>query len=328
MPRPRRTGRSPKSSPSGGPRLAIDLGASKIATALVDRSGRIVVRGDRVEHRNDGFRRVVSLLVRSAQETLRGYPLGAGPVGVSVAAQVDPETGRVVHAPNLRWRDAPLGETLARALGRPVHVLNDGQAATVAEWTRGAGRGARNLACLSLGTGIGGGFVVDGRLAVGATHSAGEVGHLTIVAGGRRCTCRNRGCLEAYAGGWAIAARAREVQRVRVSRGTTIATRSVDSAREVFAAARRGDVRARELVRATERYLAAGIVGLANALNPERIVMGGGLIVGHPRFVTVTASAVRTRCQPSAAGAKIVAGRFGADAPLIGAALWTWIDGP
>ena len=318
MPRRRRTARSPKSEPV---RLALDLGGTKVVAALIAPTGRIVQRGPRVEHGNGGPEAVIAAVVGAARDLVGGDPLPRGPVGVSVAAQIDPTTGIVVHAPNLRWRNVPLGRKLERAFGRPVRLVNDAHAATFAEWTRGAGRGARDLVCLSLGTGVGGGVVEDGRLVLGATYAAGEVGHLTLVAGGRKCTCPNRGCLEAYVGGWGIEERAREAYALAEESGERFATVPA-SAHAVFDAVAGGDPIARAIVRETEQYLADGVVGIANAFNPARIVLGGGLVVGHPQCVRSVAEAVATRCQPSAASARVVVGVFGADAPLVGAGLW------
>jgi glucokinase len=122
---------------------------------------------------------------------------------------VDAE-GRLHFAPNLRWKDIPLREELEERFRRPVSVLNDVRAAVYYEWQYGAGRGQDHLVCVYVGTGVGGGIVCEGRLLRGATQTAGELGHLTLVAGGRPCHCRNVGCFETYVGGWAIAERARE----------------------------------------------------------------------------------------------------------------------
>ncbi|HTW56251.1 MAG TPA: ROK family protein, partial [Thermoplasmata archaeon] len=138
MPRRSRTARSPTSSGSDRRRLAIDLGGTKVVAALVDATGRIVRPGPRLEHGNRGVDEVVTATVEVARSVLAGSPLPPGPVGLSIAAQVDPIRGTVVHAPNLKWRNVPLGRRLEAAFGRPVRLLNDGHAATFAEWTRGA----------------------------------------------------------------------------------------------------------------------------------------------------------------------------------------------
>ncbi len=304
--------------------LGIDLGATKVVSGLVAADGTILQHSGRVVHSNDGPNGVIRAVAQSARSCWD--PAAAGPVriGIAVAAQVDPTEGTVLHAPNLGWRDTPLGALLAKELGVPVAVINDARAAALAEWKHGAGVGASDLFFLSLGTGIGGSAVVGGRLLEGGTHAIGEVGHLTIVAGGRRCHCPNSGCFEAYAGGWGIAERAQEAVREKPSAGRALLARaggvSAISAHTVFEEYRAGDALAGRLVGETERYLADGAVGIVNAFNPSLLVVGGGLVVGMPRFVPVIEAAIRSRCQPPAAGARVETSRLGENASLIGAA--------
>ena len=329
---PRRTPSARRRAPAAGVAasgelvLGVDLGATKVVSALVSPDGTIVHHGDRRVHANDGPDGVIRALLDGVHQCLRQIPSIALPaVGVSVAAQVEPETGMVVHAPNLRWRDVPLAQRVSEALQNTrVVVLNDARAATLAEWRLGAGRGTTDLVCMILGTGVGGSAVIGGHLLEGGTHALGEVGHLTIVSGGRKCHCPNSGCLEAYVGGWAIAERAQEAVRADPNSGASLVTTagSVEAitARTVFSAYRQGDALAERLVRETERYLADGAVSVVNAFNPEMLVLGGGLIAGMPELVGVVESAVRSRCQPPAAGVRVALAHFGENAPLVGAA--------
>jgi len=213
-------------------------------------------------------------------------------------------------------------------LGLSVRVENDARAATRADWRFGAGRMVDNLVGISLGTGIGGGVVLDGHFAAGARAAAGEIGHLAIVSGGRKCTCPSRGCWEAYAGGWAIAERAREAFSQSGSGRSAGAPRKESAAgvtaRSVFRRAREGDRLAVRLVRETEGYMADGVVSVANLFNPQRIVLSGGLLAGWPRLAVVMQRAVRERCQPPAAGVQVVRSKFGEDAALVGAAAAAW----
>lgn len=308
----------------GEPALGIDIGGTKVVAALVASNGKVPRRGRRQEHADAAPRRVLEAVLRAVDDCLgegRGAPTL---VGVSVAAQVDPASGLVRYAPNLRWRDVPLGRRLAKELGRPVAVVNDARAATLAEWRHGAGRGCSDFFCVVAGTGIGGSAVVGGRLLAGGSNALGEIGHLTLVAGGRPCHCPNRGCLEAYAGGWAIAERAREAVRRWPRRGRPLLRRAGSAASItaalVFQMADDGDPLATELAQATEGYLADGLVGIVNAFNPARLALAGGLVAGRPGLVRAVRAAVRARCQPPAAQAKVVAARLGEDAPVIGAA--------
>ncbi len=317
---------SPSAAPRGDLVLGIDLGASKVVSALVSADGTIVRHSGRHIHANNGPTGVIRTLVRSVEACLEGSPtLRPRAVGVAVAAQVDPRTGTVIHAPNLGWRDVPLARRVSEELGGvPVVVLNDARAATLAEWRFGAGRGSSDLFCMFLGTGVGGSAVVGGRLLEGGTHALGEVGHITVVVGGRKCHCPNWGCLEAYVGGWAIAERAQEAVHADPESGAALVARA-GSAREitaqtVFQAYRAGDVLAGRLVRDTERFLSDGAVSVVNAFNPSLLVLGGGIVTGMPEFVPIVEAAVRARCQPPAAMARVLVAGLGENAPVVGAA--------
>ncbi|MGP8073001.1 MAG: ROK family protein [Thermoplasmata archaeon] len=321
--------RSPKSErppPAEGPdlTLGIDLGATKVISGLVNARGEVIHHSGRHLHANDGPDGVISAVLRAARTCLDWAPEAPRSVGVAVAAQVDPQSGTVIHAPNLGWRNVPLGSRLARELGTPVSVVNDARAATYAEWKYGAGRGATDLFCLALGTGIGGSAVFNGALVEGGTHAAGEVGHITIVSGGRRCHCPNSGCFEAYVGGWAVGERARVEVRSDPLGGAALIRRAGTleqiSAHTVFQEFRAGDPLSVRLVTETEQYLTDGAVSVVNAFNPSVLVMSGGLVAGMPDWVAAVERAVRYRCQPPAAGARVVRAQFAEDAGMIGAA--------
>jgi len=318
-------GKSGKPGSSRDLILGVDLGATKVVSALVAANGTIVRHSGRHLHANDGPGGVIRSLVRSVAAVLEEAPSPRPrAVGVAVAAQVDPRTGTVVHAPNLGWRDVPLGRRVSEELGGvPVVVLNDARAATLAEWRFGAGRGASDLFCMFLGTGVGGSAVVGGHLLEGGSHAIGEVGHMTIMVGGRKCHCPNWGCLEAYVGGWAIAERAREACRADSVASEALIARAGSleaiTAQTVFQVYRTGDMLAGRLVRETERFLADGSVGIVNAFNPSVLVLGGGIVAGMPEFVPVVEAAIRGRCQPPAAHARVLVASFGENAPLVGA---------
>ena len=329
MPRRSTTDRSRKSKPLRTPAsaelaLGIDLGATKVVSGLVAEDGTIVYSSGRHLHANDGPGGVIRTLATSARACLAQATEPPVAVGLAVAAQVDPRTGTVVHAPNLGWRDVPLARRVQEEIGIPVAVINDARAATAAEWRYGAGVGVSDLFCLFLGTGIGGSAVVANRLLDGGSHALGEVGHITILVGGRRCHCPNWGCFEAYVGGWAIAERAREAVQADPTAGRALVERagSVEAitAQTVFQVYRSGDALAGRIVRETERFLADGAISVVNAFNPTLLILGGGLISGMPEFVPAVESAIRARCQPPAAGARVAVAQLGENAPLVGAA--------
>jgi glucokinase len=312
--------------------LGVDLGGTKIALGVVGRTGE-VLESERIPTRAQRpAAEVIDDIVDAIEQRWTERLPGSRPLGIGVAGQVDRD-GTVLFGPNLDWHDVPLRARLARALHRPVAVLNDVQAATYGEWRHGAGRGTDDLVCLFVGTGVGGGIVADGRLRHGATGTAGELGHITVERNGRRCRCPNSGCLEAYAGGWAIAERAQEAVAADRRRGERLVAIAGDIAgitsETVEAAYRVGDPLARELVEETTAYLVAGLVSIVNAIDPAAIVLGGGVLAGYPSLVNVLEREVRPRALPAAVeGLRIVPAALGAESGLVGAATFARDLGP
>ncbi|MFP3939140.1 MAG: ROK family protein [Thermoanaerobaculia bacterium] len=308
--------------------LGIDLGGTKVGIALVDLDDRVVASHRRVTDSEGGPERVVQDIVAATREILDRAGAPAGRLGVGVAGQVDSRHGVVRSTPNLiGWRDFPLARSLEDALDLPVAVTNDVNATTLAEHAVGAGRGADDLLVVFVGTGVGGGIVAGGRLVDGAGGYAGEIGHMTIVVDGRPCSCRNRGCLEAYVGGWAIAERAREAVDEAPEAGEVLLDaaggRNRITAATVDRVADSGDPLARRLVEETGHFLGAGLVGAVHALNPARVVLGGGVIEGMPDLVAAAAAHVRERAmEVFLEDLEIVPTTLGADAGVIGAAVY------
>lgn len=307
--------------------LGIDIGGTKTALALVDPAGEahLIARLPTEPARGAGG--MLAAAAQAAREVLGDALGGATAVGVCVAGQVSPD-GILLGAPNLGWDGAPVAALARHQFGRPAVVLNDVHAAAVAEWGAGAGLGVDDLVVLYLGTGVGGGVIVGGRLLTGATGTLGELGHVTLVAGGRRCHCRSSGCIEAYVSGWALADRTRDAVAADPQAGAAIlAAANGDAAaitgRTLAAAHRAGDPLARHLVAETGALLGAAAVGLVNGWNPSRLVLGGGVIDGLPELVDAAARAVRDHALPVAAeAARVVRAGLGSNAPAVGAALW------
>ena len=310
--------------------IGVDLGGTKVETALVGVKGDVVFSTRRPSRPEDGTDAVLATIVGSVREAYdqAGAARVAG-VGVGVAGQIDPATGMVWTAPNLHWREVPLRARLEEALRVPVAVLNDVQSATYAEWTFGAGRGAADLLCLFVGTGVGGGIVAQGQLVRGCGGSAGELGHTVVDLNGRPCRCGNRGCLEAYAGGWAIAERARAALASRPDARDSLlyagaqAAGDEVTARTVGEAFRAGDPLAGEIVRETGAALGAAVASFLNAFNPCMVILGGGVIEGITKLVERINAEVAARSLPAArACARIVRAQLGLHAGAIGAASW------
>jgi glucokinase len=305
--------------------LGVDLGGTKVNVALVDANGRFVQSYHSLIHPSKEPNRVITNILAGVNICLSKTGLEAEALGIGVAAQVD-LAGGVHGSPNLGWRNFPLKKELEKQLGLPVLVTNDVRAATWGEWRYGEGKGVDDLAVLFVGTGIGGGVICGGEVLSGCSNAAGELGHITLVYDGRKCRCPNRGCLEAYAGGWAIAERAQEVIRVAPKKGCHLLYLSggIDkvTAATVGRAYHEGDLLAKTLVEETGKYLAAGAVSIVNVFNPCVLVLGGGVVEGIPELIQIVRNIVPTMAlEASVEKLKIVKAALGADAGAIGAAI-------
>ena len=245
-------------------------------------------------------------------------------IGVGAPGPLDRERGIVLVAPNLGWKDFPLAPRIQGRLGLPTTLDNDANCATFGEWWQGAARGGTNVVGLTIGTGIGGGLILDGALYHGSSDMAGEIGHTTIDLNGRHCKCGNYGCLEAYASAPAIATRAREVL-VR-EEGESAIPAMVNgnfeeiTAQIVYDAAAAGDPIANEIVRDTARYLGAGVANLLNIFNPDIVVIAGGVTAaGDALFVPLRAEVRRRAFSPAVQAVRIVPGELPGTAGVVGA---------
>lgn len=304
--------------------LGVDLGGTKLNLGLVDAAGRLLYAHKSMIHDSKEPEMVIADISAGVEACLSKTGQEAKALGIGVAAQVD-QKGVVRGSPNLGWRNFPLKKKLEKQLGLPVFVTNDVRAATWGEWRYGSGRGVDDLVVLFVGTGVGGGIITGGKLLTGCTNSGGELGHITIVFDGRKCRCPNNGCLEAYAGGWAIAERAQETIRTLSNKGRRLLALAGSinrvTAVTVSQAYREGDLLARLLVEETGQYLAAGVVSIVNAFNPCVLVLGGGVIEGIPELIQMVREFTRNMAlEASVEELKIVKAALGVDAGVIGAA--------
>ena len=304
--------------------LGVDLGGTKINVGLIDANGQpLSVNASKVPESKDPDM-VIEAISAGAEECLSKSGQKAQALGIGVAAQVDQE-GVVRTSPNLGWRNVPLKKKLEQKLGLPVYMTNDVRAATWGEWKYGAGKGINDLVLLFVGTGVGGGVVTGGKILTGCSNIGGELGHMTIVHNGRKCRCPNKGCLEAYVGGWAIAERVQEAIQTMSVEGKTILTLagSVNYVTSIILnqAYRRGDLLARVLVQETGRYLATGIINIVNIFNPCRVILGGGVIEGIPELISIAKDIVSADAlEPAIESLQIVKSSLGSNAAVIGAA--------
>jgi N-acetylmuramic acid 6-phosphate etherase len=282
--------------------VGVDVGGTKVAAGLVDGCGTVLAR-IQVDTPADA-RALDEAVVHAVRAVAPADGGGDLPVGVATAGLVDPDRGGVRLAANLPWTGHPVRERLQLLLGRPVSVDNDADAAGWAEYRFGVGTGARQLAVITVGTGLGGALVLDGRLRRGGSGQAGEFGHLCLVPGGLPCGCGARGCWERYCSGSALAAEAGA------------------DARAVSAAALAGDARASALVEGQGRRLGEGIAVLVAVLDPDVVVIGGGLAALGERLLGPARLALAERLGASRGGTppRVCVGNLGNDAGIVGAA--------
>lgn len=304
------------------PAIGLDIGGTKIVAALVDRDGAILVER-RVETPVDGERRTAELIAL-VDGLCKEHDLHTTTVGVGAAGLVDLD-GVVRYAPNLDWRDYPLRRLLESELGLPVRVENDAAAAAWGEYVVGAGRDAAGGALmLTVGTGVGGGLVTEGRLARGAHGLAAEFGHIIIAEGGPRCPCGNRGCLEALSSGTAIGRAAREAVAARtLPEGSVLYDVDDLSGTDVTVAAQAGDAGAHAVLTEAGRWLGVGIASLVNSLDPEVVIVGGGVIDAGALLLEPATEAYHERlvAREHRSVPPVVAASLGDHAGVIGAAL-------
>jgi glucokinase len=270
--------------------VGIDVGGTKIVVAHVTEEGAIIDEKrfpTRPERDSNQIIQEMADAVKSLADDASFPPVG---VGVGMAAQVNTDTGLVYKAPNLNWIDVPMGAMLSEACGFPVTITNDVRAATLGEWKFGSGKGFDDILCLFIGTGIGGGIISQGRLFTGSSNIGGEVGHMIINIDGNKCRCGANGCFEAYAGGWAIAERAKKEIQEDPAAGQALLDLvggDINSVvgNTVSQGFREGIPLAKKIVDEVKYILARGTANLVNILNPSCIVLGGGVIGGVPSYV-------------------------------------------
>lgn len=300
--------------------FAADLGGTNLRAAIIDESGVISFRIKRktpLATAED----IVRALVSAARDCEKQSGHSFCTISVLVPASVNVAAGLVLKAPNLPCLDGfILTAALTKELDRPATLENDANAAAVGEMWRGAARGHQTIACVTLGTGVGGGIVLDGKLWRGVNDSAAEIGHIGVDPfGGVRCNCGSEGCLEVYASATAIVRMTREAR----SRFPESMLQNVDelTSEDVYRAGVQGDDLAREVFGRMGVYLGVGLANVVNLLNPEMIVIGGGVANGWDLFAKEMRQQVSERAFPvPAAQVKIVRAECGDDAGLLGAA--------
>lgn len=292
--------------------IGVDFGGTNITLGLVTRKGRVLFTSVLPAQPHGAPAQFVEAVGRAVDELLAAHRIRhsrlAGAV-IGAPGPVDHARGIVHTMVNVRgWREVPLGRLMTRRLGCRTLVENDVNLIALGEWRHGAGRGAEEMVCLTLGTGVGGGLILHGALYRGHGGSAGEVGHMSINPGGPRCGCGARGCLEAHIGTEAI-------RRMG----------EVASPKQLSERAKTGDQTARRVWKDFGLLLGIGVANLINILNPDRVVIGGGVSNAWPYFSASLQQTVREQAMAAALqGVRIVRAKLGNQAGIVGSAVLIW----
>ncbi|WJZ00370.1 Glucokinase [Corynebacterium hansenii] len=311
----------PPETATAGPTISFDIGGTNLRAAVVSAEGHVI---DRMRRSSDGTAEdLEDGIVAMTGELLRDHP-DAVAVGLAVAGFLDSARRVVRFAPHLPWRDADVAARLGERLPLPVTLEHDANSAAWGEYRFGAARGADDWVLFALGTGIGGAMMSGGRIYRGAHGTAPEFGHLTVVPGGRPCSCGKRGCLERYCSGTALAATARELATTGRF-GGPLAQACIDgtaTGSDVMLAAQGGDPLAVAAVGDFADWLGRALALVADVFDPELIVIGGGVAQAADQYLERARAVFATEI--TGAGhrptARIEVARLGADAGMIGAA--------
>jgi len=302
--------------------VAADFGGTNLRAALVDEGGRVVERIDRPTPADATSTEILAEIVQLFRDVVAKAPSRPVAAALGVPGLIDADEGTVLLAPNIAgFRNLVLTKPIEEALGIPAYIENDASSAALGEFRFGAGRGTKHLLHATLGTGIGGGLVINGRLYRGANGLAGEIGHIVIDPAGPRCNCGSRGCLEAMVSGVAFAERAR---RVLASGSSPLLQEIVGSrnptAADLQAAANAGDKVCEAEIRNGGHLLGLGIGSLVNVLNPDAVTLSGGLLNMGEMLLGPMKESMNSIAYGPAAATPVRVSTLGDEAGLLGAA--------
>ncbi len=314
--------------------VGVDLGGTNVVAGVIPfdgGDGSVLALNSMPTEPGRGAKFVVDRMLAMIEEVIEAVLAAHGGtredfagVGIGSPGPLDRKTGTIINTPNLGWRNFPLRDLVANGVRMETHLDNDANCATYGEWWLGAARDVDTLVGLTIGTGVGGGIVLNGEIFHGTTDSAGEIGHMTIDSAGRKCKCGNYGCLEAYASGPAIALRAAEGIEAGASSmlSDLVAGRLEEiTAATVYEAVVLGDPYANDVMKETAKFLGTGVASIVNVLNPQMIVIAGGVTrAGDHLFVPLRAEVRRRAFRSSAEACRIVPASLPGTAGVIGAA--------
>jgi len=256
--------------------VGVDLGGTKIYTALVNLKGEIIEEITVKTEAEKGEKVVLDNLLKTIDKVLENVNKEeVRAIGIGSPGPLDLEKGLIVYTPNLPFKNFELVKPIKERYNIPTYLDNDANVATLSEFMFGAGKGSKNMVFVTVSTGVGGGAILNGNIYRGSTANALEIGHTTVMKGGPRCGCGNTGCVESVASGTAIMKRAKEALDSKVE--TSLRNYDDVTAREVFLEAERGDRVSQDILNDALSYLGIGIANIANSFDPDKIVIGGGV---------------------------------------------------
>jgi glucokinase len=312
--------------------IGIDLGGTKIYAAVVDRAGKIIASARKRTKSELGFDSVAARMVACAREAVSQAKMTFNDIvaiGIGSPGPLDLKQGTIIETPNLGWKNAPLKATIENALQKPAVVDNDGNVGILGEYAYGAGHHAEHMVGLFIGTGIGGGIIVDGKLLHGFNENAGELGHMILDPSGPRCGCGRNGCMEAFASRLAIE------REIRIAALQGVPTKVFDNKIDInerirskrladaFAA---DDAAVKIAVSKSATYIGYGVANLLNIFNPQVVIIGGGVVeaLGQVYIDLIKETAVRNVFPIACRKVQIVAAALKDDSAVLGAAVLAW----
>ena len=308
-------------------RIGIDIGGTKIVAGLVDITGKVMARKKILVGHDKSYlivRDAIIMLVRDILSENNIHTESLERIGVASAGQIDSGFNKIIFSPNLGWRNVTLRDDFEAALKVHTFVDNDVNAATYGEWRFGAARGADNVLGVFIGTGVGGGIIIHGKVYRGSYNAGAEIGHIILNPFGYPCNCGNTGCLEAYCGGGYIVERVKKhIKSGYRGKVWELIDGNLDSlnAGHVEYGSTLGDDLCEAVWTEVLEYLGAGLASLANLLNPEVIVLGGGVAYGTRHLIEDVKPIMKKRAMAaSLKNMKLVKAKLKEDAAIIGAA--------
>lgn len=299
--------------------IGVDLGGTKIYTAIANERGEILNEEIVLTEANKGPEQIIEKMISSIKKVSTGINLtNIKAIGIGSPGPLDVKKGLIVSPPNLPIRNFNVVEAIKNEFQLPTFLDNDANAATLGEYIFGAGKGCENMVYITASTGVGGGAILNGKLYRGSTSNALEIGHTTVKPNGRVCGCGNHGCVESMSSGIYIEKMARD----SVSSGmeTTLSQYETLSAKEVFTEATNGDVVANQILSETLSYLGIAVANCANIFDPDKIVIGGGVTNGGPIVFEKINEEMNARCLgPIRENCKVEKAQLGGKAGVVGA---------